>query len=52
MSKVIMQIQQHSLANIRESRGPVKEVSNLLQKKHCTVDDLLGLSWVLFEEDK
>ena len=50
MKQITIQKQQHSLAKKQMSRESAKEVSNLLQKKQYTADDLMGLSWVLFEE--
>ena len=41
--------QQHSLSTIQVPREPVKEVKNLPSK--ITYQDLIGLSWTLFEED-
>ena len=43
--------QQHSLSTNQAQKEPVKEVSNLLpHTKSVSWNDLLGLSWTLFEE--
>ena len=45
---------QHLPSEIQAARDPVKKVSNSLHQpisKKLTANDLLGLSWVLFEED-
>ena len=46
-----MKLQQHSLLNNQVKKEPVKGVSNLLLKSQSmSLDDLRGLSWILFEE--
>jgi hypothetical protein len=50
MKQITIQKQQHSLAKKQVLREPAKKVSNLLSKKQYTAEDLMGLSWVLFEE--
>jgi len=50
MNQITIQKQQHSLAKKQVPREPAKEVSNLLQKNQYTAEDLMGLSWMLFEE--
>jgi len=51
MNQITIQTQQHSLAKMQVSRESAKEVSNLLQKNQYTVEDLMGLLWVFFEEN-
>ena len=51
MNQIIIKKQQHSLTTIQDSINPVKEVSKPLEKKQYTAEDLMGLSWTLFEED-
>jgi len=50
MNQITIQKQQHSLAKKQVSRESAREVSNLLQKNQYTAADLMGLSWILFEE--
>jgi len=50
MKQITIQPQQHSLAKMQVSREAAKEVSNLLQKNQYTAEDLMGLSWLLFED--
>ena len=50
MNQITIQTQQHSLAKKQVSRESAREVSNLLQKNQYTTEDLMGLSWVFFEE--
>ena len=50
MNQITIQKQRHSLAKKQVPRGPAKKVSNLLSKKQYTAEDLMGLSWVLFED--
>lgn len=52
MKQIAIQKQQHSLAKKQVSSEPTKEVSNLLNKKQYQLEDLMGLSWILFEEGK
>ncbi|MGI9566508.1 MAG: hypothetical protein ACR2LL_05785 [Nitrosopumilus sp.] len=46
---------QHLPSKIQVARDPVRKVSKSLQqttyRKKLTTNDLLGLSWMLFEED-
>jgi hypothetical protein len=51
MDQITIKKQQHTLETTQVPREPVKEVSELLQKSQYTVEDLMGLSWVLFEKD-
>ena len=51
MNQITIQKQQHSLAKSQVLREPAKEVSKLLSKNQYTAEDLMGLSWMLFEED-
>jgi len=51
MNQITIQTQQHSLAKKQVSRESAREVSNLLQKNQYTAEDLMGLSWLFFEED-
>jgi len=51
MNQIITQKQQHMLETTQASREPVKKVSKLLQKNQYTIEDLMGLSWVLFERE-
>ncbi len=51
MNQITIQKQQHSLAKIQVARKPAKEMSKLLQKNQYSAEDMMGLSWVLFEED-
>jgi len=50
MNQITIQKQQHSLAKSQVLRESAREVSNLLQKNQYTAEDLMGLSWVFFEE--
>jgi hypothetical protein len=50
MKQITIQKQQHSLGKKKVASKPTKEVSNLLNKKQYTGEDLMGLSWLLFEE--
>ena len=50
MNQITIPKQQHSLGKSQVLREPVKKVSNLLQKNHYTAQDLMGLSWMLFED--
>ncbi len=50
MNQITIQTQQHSLTKKQVSRESAREVSNLLQKNQYTAEDLMGLSWVFFEE--
>ena len=50
MNQITLQKQQqHLLETIQVSKVPVKKVSKLLEKNQYTADDLMGLSWTLFE---
>jgi len=49
MNQITTQKQQHTLETTKASKEPVKKVSKLLQKNQYTVEDLMGLSWILFE---
>ena len=51
MNQITIQTQQHLLAKSQVSKEPAKEVLNLLQTNQYTAEDLMGLSWVFFEED-
>ena len=51
MNQITIQKQQHSLAKSQVSRESAKEVSDLLQKNQYSAADLMGLSWMLFEDD-
>ena len=51
MNQITLQKQQHLLEAIQVSGKPVKKVPKLLQKNQYTADDLIGLSWTLFEEE-
>lgn len=51
MNQITLQKQQHLLETIQVLEEPVKKVQKLFQKNQYTVDDLMGLSWTLFEED-
>ncbi len=51
MNQIAIQKQQHTLAKVQVARKPAKEVSKLLQKNQYTAEDMMGLSWVLFEEN-
>jgi len=45
--------QEHSLSTNQVKKEPVKEVSNLLPKPSSySWNDLRGLTWTLFEEEK
>jgi len=51
MESYLITPQQHSLSTNQAQKEPVKEVSNLLPNpKNTSWNDLLGLSWILFEE--
>jgi len=50
MNQITIQTQQHLLAKSQVSGESEKEVLNLLQKNRYTAEDLMGLSWVFFEE--
>ena len=51
MNQITLQKQQHSLETTQVAREPVKEVPKLLQKNQYTAEDMMGLSWMLFEDD-
>ncbi|NNM03208.1 MAG: hypothetical protein HKP26_06585 [Nitrosopumilus sp.] len=51
MNQITIQKQQHSLATNQAPREPVKGVSKLLQNNQYDAEDMMGLSWMLFEED-
>ncbi len=51
MNQITIQKQQRSLEKIQVARKPAKEMSKLLQKNQYSAEDMMGLSWVLFEED-
>jgi len=48
MNQITIQTQQHKN---QVSKEPAKEVLNPLQKNQYTAEDLMGLSWLFFEED-
>ena len=50
MSQIAIQKQQHLLKTKQGSREPVKKSVKTLPQKKYTAEDLMGLSWVLFEE--
>jgi len=51
MESYLITPQQHSLSTNQAQKEPVKEVSNLLPTpKNLSWNDLLGLTWTLFEE--
>lgn len=53
MNQQTSQIRQHSPRNIQVANDPVKEVSKSLQiqdTSKLSANDLIGLSWTLFEE--
>jgi len=52
MTQITIQKQQHLLETIRAPREPVRNSANTLGKARYTAEDLMGLSWVLFEERK
>ena len=53
MESYLIAPQQHSLSTIQVQKEPVKEVSNLLPKtSSISWNDLRGLSWILFEDEK
>jgi len=51
MNQITIQTQQHLLAKNQVSKEPTKEVLNSFQKNQYTAEDLMGLSWLFFEED-
>lgn len=51
MNQITIQNPQHSLVTNQAPREPVKEVSKLLQNNQYNAEDMMGLSWMLFEED-
>jgi len=50
MNQIIIQNQQHLLETNQAPREPVRNSVNTLRKTKYTAQDLMGLSWVLFEE--
>jgi len=50
MKQIIIQKQQHLLEKNQVIGEPVKNSVNALSKRKYTAEDLMGLSWVLFEE--
>jgi len=52
MTQITIQKQQHLLEAIRAPREPVGNSANTLGKTKYTAEDLMGLSWVLFEGRK
>jgi len=53
MKQQIIHNWQHSPSEIQVARTPVKAVSKSLQQTKpsvFSVEDLMGLSWILFEE--
>jgi hypothetical protein len=50
MKQIIIQNQQHLLKTNQEGRVPVKKSVKTLSNRKYTAEDLMGLSWVLFEE--
>ena len=51
MKQQTAQTWQHSPQKIQGIKSPVKEVKNSLKQSSFTSEDLLGLSWTLFEEN-
>ena len=52
MNQKIVNIRQHSPTKNQVANKPAKEMSKFLQKKQYTAEDLIGLSWMLFEESQ
>ena len=52
MEQITIQKQQHLLKTNQVIREPVKNSVNALSKRKYTAEDLMGLSWVLFEEER
>ena len=50
MKQIIVQKQQHLLENSQVLGEPAENSVNTLAKSKFTAEDLIGLSWVLFEE--
>ena len=50
MKQQTTQIEQHLPAKIQVAKTPVKKVERSLNESQYTAQDLLGLSWTLFEE--
>jgi len=50
MNQIAIQNQQHLLETNQVPREPVRNSVNTLRKTKYTAQDLMGLSWVLFEE--
>jgi hypothetical protein len=51
MKQQIIHNWQHSPSKTQVARTPVKAVSKLLQQSRTiTNEDLMGLSWIMFEE--
>jgi len=50
MTQITIQKQQHLLETTQAPREPVRNSVNTLGKTKYTAQDLMGLSWVLFEE--
>jgi len=50
MTQITIQKQQHLLETTQAPREPVRNSANTLGKTKYTAQDLMGLSWVLFEE--
>ena len=52
MKQIIIQKQQHLLENSQVLGEPAKKSVNALTSRRYTAEDLMGLSWVLFERSE
>jgi len=52
MTQIAIQKQQHLLEKSRAPREPIRNSVNTLGKARYTAEDLMGLSWALFEGRK